>query len=61
MQGLAICGVCGKRMAATYQPRCNGELVPDYACEREAIAAGTPPCQTIYGAGIDQAVAKLVL
>jgi len=61
LQGLAICGVCGKRMAATYHARCNGDLVPDYACEREAIKAGTPPCQTIYGAGIDQAVADLVL
>jgi DNA invertase Pin-like site-specific DNA recombinase len=61
LQGLAICGTCGKRMAATYHARCNGELLPDYVCQREGIATGTPPCQSICGQGIDQAVAALVL
>jgi DNA invertase Pin-like site-specific DNA recombinase len=61
LQGLAICGKCGKRMAISYHQRCNGESLPDYNCRREGIATGTPPCQTICGAGVDQAVAKLVL
>jgi len=61
LQGLAICGKCGKRMAATYHARRDGTLLPDYACRREGIATGTPPCQTICGAGIDNAVAALVL
>jgi DNA invertase Pin-like site-specific DNA recombinase len=61
LQGLAICGTCGKRMAATYHARCNGELLPDYVCRREGIATGTPPCQTICGQGVDAAVAALVL
>jgi DNA invertase Pin-like site-specific DNA recombinase len=61
LQGLAICGTCGKRMAATYHARCNGELLPDYVCQREGIATGTTPCQTICGQGIDTAVANLVL
>ena len=61
VQGLAVCGKCGKRMTVSYHTRCNGELRPDYYCRREGIATGTPPCQTICGAGVDQAIAKLVL
>ncbi|MCA1681202.1 MAG: recombinase family protein, partial [Actinobacteria bacterium] len=41
--------------------RRDGELLPDYHCSREGIATGTPPCQTICGAGVDAAVASLVL
>lgn len=61
LQGLAICGTCGKRMAATYHARADGTSLPDYVCRREAIATGTPPCQTICGQGVDKAVANLVL
>ena len=61
LQGLVVCGKCGKRMTVSYHARCNGELLPDYHCSREGIATGTPPCQTICGAGVDQAVASLVL
>ena len=61
LQGLVVCGKCGKRMVVNYHTRCNGEPVPNYHCSREGIATGTPPCQTIHGAGVDTAVAKLVL
>jgi DNA invertase Pin-like site-specific DNA recombinase len=61
LQGLVVCGKCGKRMTVNYHTRCNGELVPNYHCSREGIATGTPPCQTINGAGVDDAIAKFVL
>jgi excisionase family DNA binding protein len=61
LQGLVVCGKCGKRMTVSYHTRCNGEPLPDYHCSREGIATGSPPCQTICGAGVDQAVANLVL
>jgi hypothetical protein len=61
LQGLVVCGKCGKRMTVNYHKRCNGQPQPDYHCSREGIATGTPPCQTICGAGVDQAVATLVL
>jgi len=61
LQGLAVCGKCGKRMVVSYHKRCNGELVPDYYCRREGISTATPPCQTICGRGIDEAIAQLVL
>jgi len=61
LQGLVVCGKCGKRMTVNYHARCDGSLVPDYACQREGIATGTPPCQAMSGAGVDAAVAALVL
>jgi DNA invertase Pin-like site-specific DNA recombinase len=61
LQGLVVCGRCGKRMTVGYHTRCDSTPVPDYACQREGIATGTPPCQTMCGSGIDAAVAALVL
>lgn len=61
LQGLVVCGKCGKRMTVSYHKRCNGEPQPDYHCSREGIATGTPPCQSICGAGIDASIATLVL
>jgi len=61
LQGLVVCGKCGRRMSVRYHRRCDGTLVPDYTCQREGIATGTPACQSTCGAGIDAAVADLVL
>ncbi len=35
LQGLVVCGKCGKRMTVSYHKRCNGEPQPDYHCSRE--------------------------
>jgi len=61
LQGLVVCGKCGRRMSVSYHSRCDSTLVPDYTCQREGIATGTAPCQSTCGAGIDAAVAALVL
>lgn len=60
LQGLAICGRCGRRMSVGYHQR-NRLNVPDYHCQHESIANAVPACQAITGAGIDAAVADLVL
>jgi len=61
LQGLVVCGRCGRRMTVGYNRRCDDSLVPYYRCQQEGIAAGTPPCQTVCGSGVDDAVAALVL
>ncbi len=61
LQGLVVCGRCGRRMTVRYHKRCDGSLVPDYACQSEGIAQGRSPCQRVCGAGVDAAVAALVL
>jgi DNA invertase Pin-like site-specific DNA recombinase len=61
LQGLVICGRCGKRMTVGYHRRCDKSLVPDYACQTDGIETGTRPCLSVCGSGVDAAVAELVL
>ena len=60
LQGLAICGRCGRRMTVRYHHR-QGVEVPDYQCMATCISAGVSPCQRVPGAGIDDVIATLVL
>lgn len=60
LQGLAICGRCGRRMTVRYHQR-RGTLVPDYQCIGEAIQNGTRRCLIIPGHGVDDAIGQLLL
>lgn len=60
LQGLVICGRCGDRMTVRYGVR-QGHPAPEYTCQRRGIAAARRPCQTVRGAGLDEAVAQVVL
>ena len=60
LQGLVVCGVCGRRMTVRYHRR-RGKLVPDYMCQHESCEYGQPVCQQIPGSSIDQAVGELLL
>lgn len=60
LQGLAVCGICGERMTVRYHRRSWG-LTPDYVCQRHGIQHGTPICQQMPGAGVDEAVGELLL
>ena len=60
LQGLAICGRCGRRMTVRYHTR-RGVEVPDYQCMNRCIQDGGQRCQTIPGGVVDQAVASLLL
>jgi DNA invertase Pin-like site-specific DNA recombinase len=61
LQGLVVCGKCGRRMTMRYHTRTDGTAVPDYVCQVTGIAHGIPICQAIPGAGIDAAIAGLIL
>jgi DNA invertase Pin-like site-specific DNA recombinase len=60
LQGLAICGRCGRRMTVRYHQR-RDALVPDYQCIGECIQAARPRCLTIPGHGVDEAIGQLLL
>jgi DNA invertase Pin-like site-specific DNA recombinase/DNA-binding transcriptional regulator YiaG len=60
LQGLAICGRCGRRMTVGYHRR-RGIEVPDYRCMGQAIQTGSAPCYTVPGATIDPAIGQLLL
>jgi DNA invertase Pin-like site-specific DNA recombinase len=60
LQGLVICGVCGKRMTVRYHT-IKGQIVPDYICQRRGIENAEPVCQYIKGNNVNQAVSNLLL
>jgi hypothetical protein len=56
LQGLALCGRCGRRMSTHYR---SGEQRADYQCRAQANAGDV--CFQVAGQAIDDAIAKLVL
>jgi recombinase/recombinase-like zinc beta ribbon protein/MerR-like DNA binding protein len=60
LQGLAICGRCGRRMTVRYHTR-RGVEIPDYQCVRACIDNADRRCQTVPGAGVDTAIGQLLL
>ena len=60
LQGLVICGVCGRRMTVRYHDQ-KGRLFPDYVCQRESVDQAAPECQHIAGKTIDAAITQLIL
>lgn len=60
LQGLVVCGKCGRAMSLCYHRR-GGRLTPDYTCEKEAVERGAALCQRIPGGGIDEALGRLLV
>ena len=60
LQGIAVCGVCGRRMTVRYHTR-RGTHLPDYICQNDGIRTATAICQAIPGAGIDTAVGQFLI
>jgi hypothetical protein len=61
LQGLAVCGKCGQRMTIRYKYQRKARLQPVYLCQRHRIERWESSCQYIPGAGIDEAISKLLL
>jgi len=57
LQGLVLCGKCGRTMRTRYHARTNGRLVPSYLCPR----IDGPTCQAVHGTLVDQAVGELLV
>jgi DNA invertase Pin-like site-specific DNA recombinase len=60
LQGLVMCGQCGRAMTVCYHHR-HGRLTPDYICEKDCVEKSEPVCQRIPGAGIDEEVGRLLV
>ena len=58
LQGIVLCGVCGRRMNVRYLFDGNG---PSYECRQAHAQIAEKTCQTMGGDGIDQAVAACFL
>ncbi len=60
LQGLVICGICGKRMSVRYR-KARGCMRPEYWCRGQADNMAEPRCQSMPGDGIDEAVGTLLV
>ena len=58
LQGLVVCGVCGRRLTVRYMP--DGRR-PVYVCAQLHKDFAGKTCQVMRGDGIDAAVAQLLL
>jgi DNA invertase Pin-like site-specific DNA recombinase len=61
LQGIVICGQCGKHFATSYKQKSKGERTPVYLCNREQLDYGKAICTSIPGAGIDTIIARVLL
>src|SRR2546421_177903 len=63
LQGLVICGKCGNRMTIrSHQAGKGTQLIPEYVGQKERGEQATEQtCQHILGAGLDAAMAELLL
>ncbi len=57
LQGIVICGKCGRRMRVRYHSRVDKQLVPSYICPRKTRSI----CQAIHGKPLDQAIGELLV
>jgi hypothetical protein len=60
LQGVIICGRCGTRMTVRYHRR-RGTDWPSYLCQRDGIENARRICAVIPGAGLDQAIGRLLI
>jgi DNA invertase Pin-like site-specific DNA recombinase len=60
LQGLVVCGECGRRMSIRYQYR-RGRVDPTYYCQRQATQYGGALCQQVPGRAVDRAVGRLAV
>jgi hypothetical protein len=60
LQGIAICGRCGRRMTVRYRMRREGAC-PEYACESDGIKHSQALCQIIPGKNVDKVIGDLLI
>jgi len=60
LQGLVICGKCGRAMTLRYHRR-GGRLSPNYICQKQYIEECRPVCQDVPGSVVDDALSALIL
>jgi DNA invertase Pin-like site-specific DNA recombinase len=60
LQGLVVCGICGKRMTIRYNNR-GGKLIPSYMCQSEGIEMGNRICQSIPGQHVDRLIGNRLI
>ena len=60
LQGLVLCGRCGRRMTVRYHHAVH-RILPDYICQREGIERAERLCQVVPGRRLDEAIGALLV
>ncbi len=60
LQGLVLCGKCGRSMTIQYHQR-GGRVTPNYVCSKTCVEQSQPMCQSIPGGPLDEAVGQLLI
>lgn len=61
LQGIAICGKCGRRMSTRYYDKKKGS-VPYYVCDNQSKHyTGGELCQFVHGIAIDETISNLLI
>ncbi|NSW92883.1 MAG: recombinase family protein [Firmicutes bacterium] len=60
LQGIVICGNCGKKMTVQYHDE-RSKLIPIYVCQKRCIEYGDKICQTVKGDIIDREISKMLI
>jgi len=60
LQGLVICGKCGRRMTLRYHQR-GGRLSANYICQKQSVEQCHPVCQDVPGGVVDDALSALIV
>ncbi|MGH8567796.1 MAG: recombinase family protein, partial [Gammaproteobacteria bacterium] len=58
LQGIVLCGRCGRRMSVRYV---SEGATPAYVCERQHAQYGGKSCQWVHGVGVDATVAQALM
>jgi DNA invertase Pin-like site-specific DNA recombinase len=61
LQGLAVCGRCGRNMTVSYRCPAGSSVEPTYQCRGPNDGLAGTRCQHIVGGGIDRAVGELLV
>lgn len=60
LQGIAVCGKCGKRMTIQYH-RIRDKMYPLYICQSDRLRKGGVICQHINGKVVDNKISELLI
>lgn len=61
LQGLLVCGRCGRRMSVQYGQRKSGARWSRYVCQHDKVHYGAPVCQGLSGRGLDEEITRQTL
>jgi DNA invertase Pin-like site-specific DNA recombinase len=60
LQGIVVCGICGKKMTLRYKSY-HSRLAPIYQCQGYAIEHGEKLCQSICGRVVDEEISGILI